>query len=161
MLPVALYIVTVVVCNAFYHYMPTIDLGPLGATEAGAILFGCVFIFRDYVQRAVGHYVILCMLLAAVLSFYFADPYVAVASVLAFGVSEVVDWLLFTVSKKKFHQRVLLSSLLATPLDTTVFLLYLDDMTPGTFLLGFLSKMIVVTGLYIWYEARERNALAV
>lgn len=160
MLYVALYIATVVVCNAFYQYMPTVDLGPLGATGTGALVIGLVFVFRDYVQRVLGHYVLLCMLVATVLSFLLSDPYVAIASALAFAASELCDWALFTITKKPFHKRVLLSSLASTPVDTTVFLLYLNDMTPGTFLVAFIGKMLTAVAIFLYYEAREKQQLA-
>ena len=44
------------------------------------------------------------------------------ASGLAFAISETADWLLFTFTKYRLSSRILLSSALAVPLDTTVFL---------------------------------------
>lgn len=160
MLAVALYIATVIVCNAFYEYMPTINLGALGATGTGALAIGLVFVFRDYAQRVLGHWVLLCMAIATGLSFVLADPYVAVASALAFAASELCDWLLFTITKKPFHQRVLFSSLASTPVDTVVFLTYLNDMTPGTFLLAFIGKMVAAVAVYAYYAARRVERLA-
>ena len=50
---------------------------------------GLIFVVRDYAQRAVGHWVIAAMLAAGVLSWWMADPFVALASVAAFAVSSL------------------------------------------------------------------------
>lgn len=83
---------------------------------------GLVFVIRDFVQRNMGHRVLFVMVLAIAWSFYYAWPVIALASGLAFAISETVDWLLFTFTKYKLSTRILLSSALAAPLDTTVFL---------------------------------------
>lgn len=83
---------------------------------------GMVFVVRDFVQREMGHRVLLVMAMAVAWSFYYAWPVIALASGIAFAVSESVDWLLFTFSKYRLSTRILLSSALAAPVDTTVFL---------------------------------------
>ena len=45
---------------------------------------------------------------------------------IAFAISEGVDWLLFTFTKYRLSTRILLSSALAAPVDTTVFLFGAD-----------------------------------
>ena len=44
------------------------------------------------------------------------------SSGVAFAISEGVDWLMFTFTKYRLSTRILLSSLFAAPVDTTVFL---------------------------------------
>ncbi|KCZ56356.1 hypothetical protein HY29_08680 [Hyphomonas beringensis] len=83
---------------------------------------GMVFVVRDFVQREMGHRVLLVMAMAVAWSFYYAWPVIALASGVAFAISEGVDWLLFTFSKYRLSTRILLSSALAAPVDTTVFL---------------------------------------
>ncbi len=83
---------------------------------------GMVFVIRDFVQREMGHRVLLVMAMAVAWSFYYAWPVIALASGIAFAVSEGVDWLLFTFTKYRLSTRILLSSALAAPVDTTVFL---------------------------------------
>ncbi|KCZ52977.1 hypothetical protein [Hyphomonas pacifica] len=83
---------------------------------------GMVFVVRDFVQREMGHRVLLVMAMAVAWSFYYAWPVIALASGIAFAISEGVDWLLFTFSKYRLSTRILLSSALAAPVDTTVFL---------------------------------------
>jgi len=97
-----------------------VELHPL------TLVTGLVFVFRDFVQRAMGQWVLVVMALAIAWSFYYAWPVIALASGIAFAVSETVDWLLFTFTKYRLSTRILLSSLLASPVDTTIFLFGAD-----------------------------------
>ncbi len=83
---------------------------------------GMVFVVRDFVQREMGHRVLLLMAMAVAWSFYYSWPVIALASGIAFAVSESVDWLLFSFTKYRLSTRILLSSALAAPVDTTIFL---------------------------------------
>jgi len=72
-------------------------------------------------------------------SFYYAWPIIALASGLAFAISELADWALFTFTRYRLSTRILLSSALAAPIDTTIFLYGADlavqmrlDLDPGT-----------------------------
>jgi uncharacterized PurR-regulated membrane protein YhhQ (DUF165 family) len=62
------------------------------------------------------------MALAIAWSFYYSWAVIAVASGIAFAISETSDWLIFTFTKYRLSTRILLSSALAAPIDTTVFL---------------------------------------
>lgn len=147
------YVLSILVLNLAFSYVPMIDMG-FGLFSPMALLAGAVFVLRDYAQREVGHYVLFGMVAGALLSFGLADPYVAYASVAAFVISELGDWLLYTFTKKPFHQRVLISSLLSTPIDTAVFLFLIDGMTTGTFVLMVAAKM--AAALAVWYAYHRR-----
>ena len=86
------------------------------------VVTGMVFVIRDFVQREMGHRVLAVMAMAVAWSFYYAWPVIALASGIAFAISEGVDWLMFTFTKYRLSTRILLSSALAAPVDTTVFL---------------------------------------
>jgi hypothetical protein len=90
------------------------------------ILTGLVFVVRDFVQREMGHRVLILMALAILWSFYYSWPVIAVASAAAFAISETVDWLLYTFTRYRLSTRILLSSALAAPVDTSVFLFGAD-----------------------------------
>ncbi len=117
---------------SFGKNVPQADLTALLGGVFGAaspILFnpltiatGMVFVVRDFVQREMGHKVLILMALAIGWSFYYSLPGIAIASAAAFAISETVDWLLFTFTRYRLSTRILLSSALATPIDTTVFL---------------------------------------
>lgn len=102
------------------------------------LVTGLVFVIRDFVQREMGQWVLLAMGLALCWSMYYAWIVIVIASGLAFFVSEFFDWLLFTFTKMKLSKRILYSSAVATPIDTTIFLYGADlakqiqmDQDPG------------------------------
>lgn len=104
------------------HWFGHLPNGEVVAFQPLTIATGLVFVIRDFVQREMGHKVLILMALAIGWSFYFSWPVIAIASALAFGVAETVDWLLFTFTRYRLSTRILLSSACATPIDTTVFL---------------------------------------
>lgn len=116
--------------------IPKVDLTPMFGGVFGAehaIIFnpltiatGMVFVVRDFVQREMGHRVLILMALAIGWSFYYSFPAIALASGIAFAISETSDWLIFTFTKYRLSTRILLSSALAAPIDTTVFLFGAD-----------------------------------
>lgn len=147
------YVAAILVLNIGFSYVPLIDLG-FGLLSPMALLAGAVFVLRDFAQRQVGHYVLFGMAAGAVLSYLLADPYVATASVAAFVLAEAVDWMIYTVTKKPFKDRVLISSLISTPVDTLVFLFIITGLTTGTFILMVLSKMVAALAVWWWYRER-------
>lgn len=86
------------------------------------LVTGFVFVARDFVQREMGHKVLIVMALAIGWAFFYAYPVIVIASGTAFAVSEIVDWAFFTFTRYKLSTRILISSALATPIDTTIFL---------------------------------------
>jgi queuosine precursor transporter len=95
---------------------PAILFNPL------TIVTGLVFVVRDFVQREMGHRVLILMALAIAWSFYYSSPLIALASASAFAISEAADWAIYTFTKYRLSTRILLSSIVACPIDTTVFL---------------------------------------
>lgn len=150
---IVLYMGAILVLNIGFSYVPMVDVG-FGLFSPMAILAGAVFVLRDYAQRAHGHYVLFGMAGGAALSFLLADPYVATASVAAFVIAELADYVLYTVTKKPFKDRVLISSLVSTPVDTLVFLFVISGLTAGTFGLMVLSKMLAAVVVWVYYSQR-------
>ncbi len=123
------YFLTIPFLNWSFGVVPNIDFVPPGPVFTQGIslhpltlVTGLVFVFRDFVQRQMGQKVLIVMALAIAWSFYYAWPVIALASGLAFAVSETVDWLLFTFTRYRLSTRILLSSAIASPIDTTLFL---------------------------------------
>jgi len=160
--------------------VPKIDLTPMFGGVFGTahqIIFnpltiatGMVFVVRDFVQREMGHRVLVLMALAIGWSFYYSWPVIALASGIAFAISETADWLLFTFTKYRLSTRILLSSALAAPIDTTVFL-YGADLAqvmagvaePGSqfnmanwifFIIGKMIGAVVVSAMIRYREKR-------
>lgn len=87
-----------------------------------AVVTGLVFVIRDFVQREMKQMVLIVMVLAILWSVYYAWWVIALASGLAFAISEFFDWMVFTFTKYRLSTRILISSAVAAPVDTTIFL---------------------------------------
>jgi len=155
-LPVFGYIAAVVLLNIGFSYVPLIET-PVGMLSPMAVLAGAVFVIRDFAQRKAGHYVLVAMAAATILSYLLADPYVATVSAIAFAISEIADYLIYSLTRKPFHERILISSFISTPVDTAVFLLGIEHFTLGTFVLMVAAKLIAA--FFVWgsYKARNRS----
>lgn len=121
-----------------------------------SLVVGLVFVVRDFAQREVGHRVILAMLLAGGLSYVMASPFVAVASVAAFLISEFADWGVYSFTGKKFHERVLLSSVIATPIDSVVFLAIIGHLSISGVVAMTASKLL--GALVVWWMLKRKIA---
>lgn len=150
----ASYVTLIVVVNWLFSIVPLVEMGGGDKWPPVALLVGFVFIARDFAQRAIGHWVLAAMAIAAVLSYFMANPFIAYASVAAFAISELADWLVYSFTKRPFAQRILLSSLLASPIDSIVFLGILGILSAPGVLAMTASKL--VGALIVWYLVRGR-----
>lgn len=153
---ILLYVFVIFATNLGFSYIPPIDIG-FGLFSPVAVVVGGVFVARDYAQRHAGNYVLLAMLFGCGLSYLMADPFVAIASVASFAASEIVDWLAFTLSKKPFYERVMISSIISTPVDTLIFLSIVGLLSPATFAIMVASKLLVAFGIF-YYGKKKRMA---
>lgn len=128
-----LYVALIPFINWSYGVLPSISLPDGGAWPPVAIVTGLVLVVRDFAQREVGHGIWAALIVAAALSFVTSWPVIALASTVAFVISETVDWALFTFSKRPLSQRVMISSLASAPLDTTAFWYLASLVQPGVF----------------------------
>tara|TARA_R110002020_G_scaffold73728_3_gene189109 strand:+ start:1951 stop:2424 length:474 start_codon:yes stop_codon:yes gene_type:complete len=147
------YILSIALINMGFVYVPLIPFFDTMYPPM-SIIVGLVFILRDYAQKEIGHKVIGAMLIGAFLSYIMADPYVAIASLVAFLVSETVDWGVFTVTNKPLHERILISSLVSTPIDSALFLYMIGHFSILATATMFVSKMLAALG--IWYWMRKK-----
>lgn len=154
----ALYIGLIVLVNWLFIVVQPVDMGGGEMWPPVALVVGLIFIVRDFAQRVVGHWVLAAMLVAGILSYFLADPFVAYASVAAFAISELADWLVYSFTKRPFAQRILLSSVLATPLDTIVFLGIMGWLSAPAVLAMTASKL--VGALIVWFLVRNRMEAA-
>ena len=114
------YFCSILVANWLVLQFGIITIGPL-VFPAGAVAVGITFSARDYVQKQYGKWGCwLWMLLACVVT-YFLNPTLALASVTAFAVAEIVDWIVYSFSKLPFKKRIMLSNVFSTPIDSIVF----------------------------------------
>ncbi|MEC9454583.1 MAG: hypothetical protein VYE58_05855 [Pseudomonadota bacterium] len=154
----AIYIGLIVLVNWLFIVVQPVDMGGGEMWPPVALVVGLIFIARDFAQRVIGHWVLAAMLVAGVLSYFLADPFVAYASVAAFAISELADWLVYSFTKRSFAQRILFSSALATPLDTIVFLGIMGWLSAPAVLAMTASKL--VGALIVWYLVRNRMEAA-
>ena len=140
-----IYIATVVAINMAFAYIPPIVLFDGTIFTIGSVIAGLVFVARDYAQREVGHKAVLALMLAAgVLSYLLADPFVAIASIAAFAISELSDYIVYSKYKGDFNKRVIFSSLVSVPIDTAVFLAIISHLSALSFAVMCASKLLVV-----------------
>ncbi|MDD4081774.1 MAG: VUT family protein [Sphaerochaetaceae bacterium] len=141
------YILSIIIANILVDYFGIVNF--LGLTfPAGVVLVGLTFSFRDFVQKYWGTWKIWFFIIIAAFITLFMNWQLALASVSAFIVAETIDWLIFTITKKDFVQRILLSNTLSTPLDSILFVFLAFgwnwDAIWGQAIIKYLSSLIVI-----------------
>ena len=150
---VVVYIVSIVLVNWLFVAVapwPT----AFGDLYLANVVVGFVFVLRDYGQRQVGHRILLATLVAGIITYFMVDPVIALASLTAFVLSEMTDWAIYSFTKRPLQQRILLSSLVAVPLDTLAFQYLANYLTPAAFTTEVLSKALGV--FVVWYLLKLR-----
>lgn len=140
-----IYLISIVVVNWLFTVIP-----PIGIWQPTSLIVGLTFVFRDLAQRQIGHWVIPIMLVGGGISYVMANPVVAIASVTAFLFSESLDWVVYTLTKRPIHDRILLSSVLSTPLDSVLFTAMVGILSPLNVIVMTGSKMAGALITYIW-----------
>lgn len=128
-----IYILLVPFINWTFSWAVIWEVVPGWAFNPVTIVTGLVLVFRDFAQREIGHEVLIAMFIGLCLTYWTTGANLALASGMAFIIAELVDWALYTFSRLRLSSRVLLSSALAAPIDTTVFLFLAQNMVPGMF----------------------------
>ena len=144
---IILYLASILGANWLVIQYGIIDLGFI-MFPAGAVLIGLTFSARDFVQRRYGKWgAWVWMLVATGITVVFNQK-IALASGTAFLVAEGIDWSVYTISKRSFRQRIILSNLIGTPLDSLIFVcLAFGWVWPaiwGQTLIKFLSSLMVI-----------------
>ena len=143
------YITSIALINIGFVYVPLIPFYDTMYPPM-IIVVGLIFILRDFAQKEIGHRVFIAMLIGAFLSYIMANPYIAVASLVAFLVSETVDWGVYSFTKKPLHQRILFSSLISTPIDSAIFLIMIGNFSILATTTMFVSKMLACLAIWYW-----------
>ena len=154
----AVYVLLIPFINWSFTWAPMWELLPGWAFNPVTIVTGLVLVVRDFAQREIGHKVLIAMALALILTAFFAGKELALASGAAFAISEIIDWAMFTFTKYKLSTRVLLSSALAAPLDTTIFLYGAEMIRPDQLTLPNVTMSIIgkmAGALVIWWIIRR------
>lgn len=145
------YLASVVGINVAFSFRPDLDW-------LWAVAVGLIFIFRDMVQRQIGHWSLAVMAGGLVISYLMADPFVALASACAFAFSETTDWVVFTVTRRSLADRLFISSGFSIPVDTAIFFGMIGLWAPLPWAIALASKMSGV--LVVWMAMRGKEVFA-
>jgi len=121
---ISIYIASIVLANVCTVYFGLVPIGFGLMVTAGTFAAGFALIARDAVQVSSGKIVVLVAIIAgAAISAVTSNPAIAVASGIAFLVSELVDFAVFTpLRAKNLALAVVASSVISAPVDTVLFL---------------------------------------
>ena len=165
------YILSIIMGNFLVVWFGIIQVGPL-MFPAGALAIGLTFSLRDFVQKEFGHkvwyFMIVSTVLTALMSFVMSNmpipPWrVAMASAIAFIVSEFIDWFVYTITKKDIVWRITISNLFSTPIDSILFVgivfgsySILQPPVYGQSIIKYLSGLLVLPFI-IYMRRRQLN----
>jgi hypothetical protein len=152
-----LYIFTIILVNYAFTTVPIFFLPGGEAWTPVSLVVGFIFVIRDYAQKAIGHKVLLATLAGGVISWFMADPTIALASICAFLTSELLDWIVYSFTRRPFSQRVLLSSLVGTPVDSAVFMLMIGMFSIPSVVIMTVSKLLGALVVFFMAMRREKR----
>ena len=160
----AAYLATVVLANVAVVLWGVVPVGFGLYAPAGVYFAGLAFTLRDTTQDALGRRgVVWAILLGAALSAAFS-PALAGASAVAFLVSELLDYAVYTpLRDKRWLTAVTASNVAGAVADSAIFLwLAFGSLAflPGQVLGKLLMTALSVVILAVWREASRRRAAA-
>jgi uncharacterized PurR-regulated membrane protein YhhQ (DUF165 family) len=119
----ALYILTILAANWSLQTFGVIPIGFGLLAPAGVLFAGLAFTLRDLTQDALGKtWVLIAILVGAALS-WFISPAFALASGMAFLMSELADFAVYTpIRQRHWLSAVALSNTVGLVLDSAIFL---------------------------------------
>ena len=152
------YIFLIVLVNWLFTVVPLVELPGGTMWPPVSLVVGFIFVARDFAQREVGHWVLAAMSVGGGLSYFMASPQVAFASATAFLISELLDWAVYTFTKRPLSERIIYSSVLGTPADSIVFLSILGYFSIAGAAAMTVSKLL--GALIVWWLVRRRELTA-
>lgn len=123
-LSLAVYVGVIVAANYAVNRFGIVSVG-FGLLAPAAVYFvGVAFTARDVIQETLGRYaVVLAIIAGAVLSYFVSSGRLALASGVAFLVSETADWLVYTpLREKDWLAAVTGSNIIGAAVDSLIFL---------------------------------------
>lgn len=120
------FLACILAANAATSHLGLVPVGFGLTATAGTYFAGACFVLRDVVHDRAGTAVALgVVLLGAALSYLIADPFIALASGVAFLVSEVADLLIYAPLRDRGYVRAAVASNLVGALVDTLLFLYI------------------------------------
>jgi uncharacterized PurR-regulated membrane protein YhhQ (DUF165 family) len=154
------YIVSVLLANILVDYFGIVTISGL-TFPAGVVFVGLTFSFRDFAQRFWGVWKIWLFIVIATFITLFMNWQIAIASVTAFLISETIDWLIFTIVKKDFIYRILISNIISTPIDSITFVVLAFgwnwDAICGQAIIKYISSLLVIPFIQYWSKTNHHS----
>jgi len=119
------YTASIVVANYLTSHYGLVSVGFGFLVTAGTFAAGFALLARDFVQRYGNvRWALGAIGVGALLSWWLADPFIALASTVAFAGAELVDLAVYTPARRRtgFVKAALLSNIISAPIDTILFL---------------------------------------
>lgn len=147
------YLATIVAANWAIVHFGVVPVGLGLMAPAGVYFAGLAFTLRDIVHAAAGRAVTLLVIVAgAALSFLIASPALAVASAVAFGVSELADFAVYEpLHRRRWVLAVAASNIVGLVVDSILFLslafgslAFLPGQIVGKFWMTLLAIVVLV-----------------
>lgn len=149
-------------CILLANYVTTeygmVPVGPWGLTAtAGTYLAGLTFVLRDTIQDTIGKRATLALIATgASLSYFLADPFIALASGVAFAVSEVADLAVYTPLRKRGYIRAAVASNIVGAFVDTVLFLWIAGFPIADAIAGQMVGKVAVTAVVVALVAAVR-----
>lgn len=123
-IPAANWMIGNVGTEAFPGGPHTIPVGFGFTAPSGVLMIGAALVARDVIHRTAGKRVaLIAIAVGVVLSFALADPNIAIASAVAFGLGELADFAVYTpLQRKRLTLAVIASGIVGGIIDSLVFL---------------------------------------
>ena len=101
-----------------------IDIAPGYSAPSGVLIIGISLVLRDAVQMVFGwKWGLGSILIGALVSYALAPPYIVIASVAAFVLSELIDFLVYTpLARRRLVAALILSGIVGAVVDSAIFL---------------------------------------
>jgi uncharacterized PurR-regulated membrane protein YhhQ (DUF165 family) len=153
-LPIAAAVAFVATILAANYVTTEYGLVPVGfglMATAGTYFAGLAFVLRDSVQDGLGRRAVLALVVAgALLSYLISDPFIALASGVAFLVSEVADLAIYTPLRKRGYIRAAIASnTIGATVDTLLFLWIAGFGITGSIVAGQMVGKLAVTAVVV------------
>lgn len=159
------YVGCVVLANVLTEHLGLVPIGFGLMVTAGTFAAGGTLLARNLSQDAIGRRrVLLLMFVGCGLSWWLASPQLAVASAVAFGLSESADMAVFTPLRDRGWSRaVAAAALISAAVDTLVFLRIAGFPVTGDTVTG---QMVVKVGIswavagVVWLSGVRMDGMA-
>lgn len=128
---------------------------PLGfglSAPSGVLMIGAALVLRDQVQEHMGaKWALGGIIVGAILSYLLADPFIAIASIVAFSVSELVDFAAYSYLRQRGRAlAVAVSGLVGAVMDSIAFLYiafgslaYIEGQIIGKVIVSFMAAALI------------------